>query len=99
MLKSMDIDDLMNDTNAQLVDEGDDSMEDDLRDHHEADDEDDGHEVAGRTKEGIVEDKRNNKEEDEPNQQQKGNYSRKILTYKRLVKSIGTSLEGKTLRK
>ena len=61
---SLDIVDLMNDINAWLVDEDDDSMEDDLNELvNEADDEDDGHEMADHnTGEGITEDEKDSKE-------------------------------------
>ena len=61
---SLDIVDLMHDINAWLVDEDDDSMEDDLNELvNEADDEDDGHEMADHnTGEGITEDEKDSKE-------------------------------------
>ena len=76
----MDIDDVMNDNNAWLLDEDDGIMEDNFNELvGVADDEDNRHEIADHTKEDIIEDERDIEEEGAPNQQQKGNYFRKQL--------------------
>ena len=58
----------------------------------------DGHETTHGTKEEIIEDESDSKEDGEPNQQQKGNYFRKQLACKQLVNSIDISLDKRKLR-
>lgn len=66
----MDIDDVMNDINAWLVDEDDGIMEDNFNELvGVADDEGNRHEIADHTKEDIIEDERDTEEEGAPNQQ------------------------------
>lgn len=58
-----------NGVNAWLVDEDDDGTKDDPKEIvGKAEDEDDRHEIPDCTKENIVEDEKNSKEEGEPNQ-------------------------------
>ena len=80
---SMGTDEVMDGVNAWLVDEDDDGTKDDPKEIvGQAEDEDDRHEIPDCTKENIVEDEKNSKEEGEPYQQLKGNYFRKQLACK-----------------